>query len=65
MPVTNNTSSMPHPRRRNVTTSMAGPKNGYIRKNVTHQKMVNPRDKAGKQEEEESANSFSLWLHIV
>ena len=32
-----------HPRRRNVTTLMAGLENGHIHKNLT-QKMVNPRN---------------------
>ena len=34
-----------HPRRRNVTTSMVGLKNGHMCKHLT--KMVNPRDRAG------------------
>ena len=48
---------MKHPQRRNVTTAMAGLKNGHIRKNLTHgepqrkswgtqKKKVNPKERA-------------------
>ena len=62
-----NTPSMHHPRRRNVTTSTVGLKNSHIRKNLTlndepqryswkhrrKRRMVKPRDIAGNPEEEE------------
>ena len=51
MPATKITSSMHHPHRRNVTTSMVGLKTVTYTK--ISPKMVKPRDIAGKAEEEE------------
>ena len=48
-----NTSSMHHPYRQIVTTSMVELKKSYIRTAHISPKVVNPRDIAGNAEEEE------------
>ena len=55
-----NTSNMHNPRRQNVATSVAGFKNSHIRKNLNQ--MVNPRDIAWNEEEEDDTKSLKLQV---
>ena len=57
MPVTKDTPSMHHPRRRNVTTSMNGLK--MVTYSQNSPKMVNPRDIAGERSSSRTTPVFS------